>query len=73
MRVSLMLVKTRFNRFDVDRFPKGCSKTLSKRPVRETMRALFKFQGVFTRPDGVDEEICEQIVDFLRIKASKLT
>eukprot|EP00035_Acanthoeca_spectabilis_P005576 m.115291 g.115291 ORF g.115291 m.115291 type:complete len:1388 (-) comp13086_c0_seq2:452-4615(-) len=58
----------RFTRFDVDRFPKGCSKTDRSKPVRETMRSLFKFQGIFTRPDGVDNDIGSQILDFLQTK-----
>jgi hypothetical protein len=59
---------SRFVRFDVDRFPKGCSKTDRSRPVRETMRSLFKFQGIFTRPDGIDEEARDQILVFLQNK-----
>lgn len=55
--------------FDVSRFPRGPSKTNSKRPVRETMRDLFKVQGLFVSPLGLADGEVQTIMSFLQNKA----
>lgn len=44
---------TPYSSFDVSRFPNGPSKTNTKVAVRDTLRQLFKFQGIFVHPTQV--------------------
>lgn len=57
-----------FAAFDVSRFPNGPSKTNTKVSVRETMRQLFKFQGIFVPPDDVAADVVDDIVSHLSTK-----
>ena len=55
--------------FDVQRYPNGPSKTKRDSPVRETMRKLFRIQGVFVNPlVGISEQECGVALEFLRTK-----
>eukprot|EP00041_Stephanoeca_diplocostata_P031698 m.993118 g.993118 ORF g.993118 m.993118 type:complete len:1309 (+) comp24009_c0_seq9:212-4138(+) len=45
---------TPYASFDVSRFPNGPSKTNAAVAVRDTLRQLFKFQGLFVHPHQVD-------------------
>ena len=55
--------------FNVDRFPNGPSKTHHHGPIRETMRGLFRIQGVFVHPWALTQPEVDVIVQFLRQKA----
>eukprot|EP00051_Salpingoeca_urceolata_P018621 m.263300 g.263300 ORF g.263300 m.263300 type:complete len:1146 (-) comp19240_c2_seq14:75-3512(-) len=55
--------------FDVSRFPNGPSRTNLKRSVRETMRQLFKIQGLFVDPRGLTEEQLGSVLDFVKYRA----
>jgi len=61
----------KFGSFGVERFPNGPSKTDKSRPVRETMRSLFKFQGIFIPPDNIPAEAVDQVVDYLHTRCWK--
>eukprot|EP00041_Stephanoeca_diplocostata_P038221 m.1487200 g.1487200 ORF g.1487200 m.1487200 type:complete len:313 (+) comp25185_c1_seq7:3752-4690(+) len=53
---------TPFDAFDVSRFPNGPSTTYKKHSVRDTMRQLFKFQGIFVPPTDVDDDVVDSIL-----------
>eukprot|EP00040_Diaphanoeca_grandis_P036233 m.230330 g.230330 ORF g.230330 m.230330 type:complete len:1313 (-) comp33578_c0_seq2:27-3965(-) len=57
--------------FDVTRFSNGPSTTRSDAPVRQTMKELFKFQGDFISPSGLEDVQAEQMLSHLREKIWK--